>query len=295
MFQKVSRMQPCKICGKSDWCSFTFEYVICKRISSGSINEKLDRNGEQYWVHSVKSDVHQGTPSAILKARAVKNLALTKVVNQDILKLLNLASEDRDELHRRGLSDPQVETGQYRSFYSFSTRVLIARLLERYTFEELLQVPGFYAKSKTDLMMSKLDGLMIPIRAADGAITAFKIRRRYVQDGQNRFLLLSNHLGVSAGNELHVPIFPVNDSKTLRLTEGELKADIATVFSSVKTIGIPGVSSWRTAIPYVKESGCDHLILSFDSDLYENPRVRRALVEAYKAFKNITSVGIEKW
>ena len=39
----------------------------------------------------------------------------------------------------------------------------------------------------------------------------------------------------------------------MRITEGELKADIAYVASGVPTISFPGVDSWRVVVPVLRE------------------------------------------
>jgi integrase len=50
-------------------------------------------------------------------------------------------------------------------------------------------------------------------------------------------------------------LFPSATSITVRVTEGALKADIATDRSGVLTIGLPGVSVWRQAAKVLRELG----------------------------------------
>ena len=51
-----------------------------------------------------------------------------------------------------------------------------------------------------------------------------------------------NHGGAGAGAHVHVPVFD-GDCTIVRVTEGELKADVATVLSGILTLGLPGVTN----------------------------------------------------
>src|SRR5262245_8822996 len=53
---------------------------------------------------------------------------------------------------------------------------------------------------------------------------------------------------------------------TVRLTEGELKADIATALSGLPTVSAPGVGNWRRAVPVLRELGAETVLLAFDQD-----------------------------
>src|SRR5262249_13651611 len=67
---------------------------------------------------------------------------------------------------------------------------------------------------------------------------------------------------------------------TARLTEGWLKADIATLFSGILTVGLPGVASWRRGIAVLKELGVKTVRLCFDADCRTNATVAHHLAAA---------------
>jgi hypothetical protein len=52
----------------------------------------------------------------------------------------------------------------------------------------------------------------------------------------------------------------------VRLTEGELKADVATTLSGIPTLSAPGVGSWRLAVPVLKDLGARTVHVAFDQD-----------------------------
>ncbi|WP_374000317.1 hypothetical protein [Bdellovibrio bacteriovorus] len=297
MFQKVSRQRPCEICGKSDWCTYSNTYSLCRRTNTGHGKEKSDRNGDAYWVYrngdSPASNCHQSRSN--VPKRPLKCIQASSVVNQEITQILGLEKAHWGNLYNRGLRDEHIIQGEYRSINPQTLNLLLGKLSGKYPVETLLKVPGFWKDQDQKIRASQIFGMMIPVRDVKGRITAFKVRRDNVPQGENRFLLFSHKNGVSAGNELHIPIFSSENHDVIRVTEGELKADIATVLSSVKTIGIPGVSSWRSAIPFIKEYNYKRALLAFDSDIYDNKNVARAFVEAYENLKKIIKVEIEKW
>ena len=82
----------------------------------------------------------------------------------------------------------------------------------------------------------------------------------------------------------------------VRLTEGELKADISTVLSSILTIAIPGVSAWRLALPVLRELAPEKIALAFDADARKNYNVARALQNTAVALQTEGfDVELETW
>src|SRR5262249_50932324 len=124
--------------------------------------------------------------------------------------------------------------------------------------------------------------------------------RRDTIDKDSRYLYLSStrYKGPSPGSPVHVPLVATRpgtfgpkpgtiavptlptppSANTVRLTEGELKADVATALSGLLTISVPGASCWRPALPVLKELGCRTVRLAYDADVRTNPIVARALV-----------------
>ena len=73
-------------------------------------------------------------------------------------------------------------------------------------------------------------------------------------------------------------------TELIRVTEGELKADVATALSDIFTISVPGVGAWRTALPILRTLKPKEVRLAFDSDCIRNPNVARAIQSAASAF-----------
>lgn len=87
------------------------------------------------------------------------------------------------------------------------------------------------------------------------------------------------HGGPGPGAQVHVPLH-TGGRETVRITEGELKGDVATVLSRILTISIPGVGNWQTALPVLEALQPRQVLLAFDSDWRKNSHVALALAFA---------------
>ncbi|WP_209124385.1 DUF3854 domain-containing protein [Alkalihalobacillus sp. BA299] len=140
--------------------------------------------------------------------------------------------------------------------------------------------------------------------------------------GQRYFWLSSANKegGTGAGNPapVHVSV-PSEDLKewktstkrrarTVWLGEGPLKNDIAVdkivelydpeELEDIGTtiIGLPGVNSWRLALPYLKEMDVEIVNIAFDADAINNPYVKQHLFDCTKMLKSLGySANIVLW
>ena len=93
-----------------------------------------------------------------------------------------------------------------------------------------------------------------------------------------------------------VPVHTRTPGAPVRITEGELKADVATLLSGVLTLSVPGVSAWRRALPLLQQLGVTTVHLAFDADWRQNPHVARALAQATQAIVDAEyTVAVETW
>src|SRR5262249_39600400 len=102
--------------------------------------------------------------------------------------------------------------------------------------------------------------------------------------------------GPSPGAQVHVPLHDAPTSDTVRVTEGELKADVATVFSGILTVSVPGVAMWRKVLPVFEALQPQRVLLAFDADWRTNTHVERACGEASAALVGAGyRVAVESW
>ena len=80
------------------------------------------------------------------------------------------------------------------------------------------------------------EGLVIPVRQS-GQIVALKVRKHYETDGP-KYVYLSGDGGPSCGSPVHVPLGITGPVDTVRVTEGELKSDVAYAWTGLPTIRV---------------------------------------------------------
>ena len=220
--------------------------------------------------------------------------ALIVSVYERFLAHLELRQEDRGKLHKRGLSDREIDARGYRSFRALEDGTL-PQLLHKEFGEDLYLVPGFINKEGTPYMPVDIAGILVPVRNPSKQVVAIKSRR----EGDPKFLYLSSgKMGRSPGAPVHCPLNLKNvETDKVRLTEGEMKADVATALSPTFTLGVPGVSAWWKIPPVLKDLGVQSVLLSFDwPDVQGKKPVREQFRKCLDALTNDGfRVGVETW
>jgi hypothetical protein len=139
---------------------------------------------------------------------------------------------------------------------------------------------------------------VIPIRDEKRLIVACLIRVDETRDGGGKYRWLSappDSVGCGPGLCVHFP-FHDGPRDVVRITEGPLKADIATALSGTLTLGLPGVGAWKLALPALTRVGARRVLLAFDADARTNPNVARPLSRIATALEQAGyEVAIEIW
>src|SRR5262249_35092364 len=135
-------------------------------------------------------------------------------------------------------------------------RDAVRRLCEAGLEGVLPSVPGFVLKEQGEgppvWSLTGRGGILVPVRDVRRRIVGLKVRAD--DGGEPRYAYLSSkkHGGAGPGSPVHVPPFE-GGAGTVRVTEGELKADVATALGGVLTVGLPGVSAWRQAAGVLRD------------------------------------------
>src|SRR5262249_49586556 len=149
------------------------------------------------------------------------------------------------------------------------------------------QVPGFYVAERNGRhwwTLAGAAGLLIPVRDLDDHIVALKVRADAPGDSPKYTTISSaKYDGTSPVAKVHVPLQDAPTSDTVRLTEDELKADVATVCSGMLTVSVPGVAMWRKVLPVFEALQPQRVLLAFDADWRTNPHVTQALGQTASA------------
>ena len=300
---RVSKESPCPICKEPDWCSVSADGSVakCMRVEEGSFKRKADKNGAAYFLHRLENgrQAEGPAPTALDAEVPPAGLDLLHQVYSALLNRLKLTAPHRDNLRGRGLPDEAIDRNGYRTL-PVQGRTRIAKELRERFGDTLLQVPGFVVKEKSGqryITIAGAAGMLVPVRYLEGRIIALKVRRDDPGNGPKYFYVSSaNQGGRGPGSPVHVPLGIAIPAETVRLTEGELKSDVATVLSGIPTISAPGVSNWRPCLAVLKELVCKTVRLAFDMDARDKPQVGRALLACAEA---VTAEGLalelEQW
>jgi hypothetical protein len=272
-FINASPRNPCPVCGARKWCGFNSQIAFCMHESAGAIArvQYRDGSGRFGYVHSLTGEgCYQ--PAVFLVAPKVVELADIKSrdrVYRDFLAGLRLERQHREDLFRRGFISEQIDSKGYRSVPGLTTSLaVIQRLLDMG--RRLDGIPGFYlAQGRRRSYWTHLrpSGYLIPVRDIEGRIQALQIHRDR-DDGGGKYLMFSS--GSLGGANSHTPAHvarPVvlNDHRVW-ITEGPIKADIASDRLGAVVIGAIGVDGWPQAIPALQELGARSVVLAFDAD-----------------------------
>ena len=301
-FTEVSKERPCPTCKRDHFCLThnSGKFGLCSKESAGS--RKTTKGG--MFVHVYESPLIglPGPPVAPPANGKAVTLAPPEILNEvykALLGRLTLNAHHINNLLNRGLTEAVIWAGLYKSHPGPGRRELARRLFERFG-DKLLSVPGFAwtgDKTRRVLTINGLEGTLVPVRNLEGLIVALKIRRDGEGSGPKyTFLTGAKSGGVSPGAPPHAPLGTPLGAETVRITEGELKADGAFLLSGLPTLSFPGANSWHAVLPMLKAMGCKIVRVAFDSDAKEKKQVAfhlRACVRGLRQHGFV--VELERW
>lgn len=295
-FVKAKPWRPCPICGKGDWCGFNSFIASCMRIEEGSFKTVIQMNGKPaylHWLEPGRVTLPVITESEMLLAVQTASVERRDRVYRDFLNLLYLHPRHMEDLTRRGLTEEEIKKN-YRSIPETEMPWTICKYLIELG-HDLTGIPGFY-KAKgwhggTYWTFDRQPGYFIPVRDQKGRIQA--LQRRMDDPRGGKYKLFSGHKnqgGCSCGTPAHVAIPTEIKDFRVWITEGPLKADIASKYLGAVVIGASSADTWRPAIEILESKFPNQEIVeAFDQDKHTNSHVkmacenfRRALTKAGK-------------
>jgi len=289
-WRTATKKRPCYICGKPDWCSRnrSGDVAICRRPKGSSKTTKIDSSGAEYSVHRKEGTKTTGNYTHNKKPeykspRKAEDWILN-LVYRNFLDGLALDGRALTQMHQRGLMPDDINAGLYKYLPEFLKKnnynitLLLQKLENIFGIETLLQVPGFYLNTNKRISLTTHDQILIPVRNQHNQIISLKCRLPYDSETgipKYTYFTSSKHNGPSSGAYVHFPVFGKwnKSHQNLIITEGELKADLASIYFDDPCISIPGVSSWRRSIPEIDRIKPEKVVIAFDMDKSTNPNV----------------------
>jgi putative DNA primase/helicase len=289
-WRRVSPSHPCAICERADWCGYTEDGLRarCMRNAShhvyGSGQETVGDDGATGWTYRLGPDPGEWEEPQFGLADGRGKLADPDTLHRvysELLRHLPLTDRHAGDLRRRGLSDEQISGRGYRTLgkgRATALRELIRAGLERH----LPLIPGCFVQEQEEgkryWTLAGRGGLVVPVRDVQGRIVALLVRADEPgKGGKYTYLSSKRRGGAGPGSPTHFPLYD-GDRGRLRVTEGGLKADVATALSGTFTLGLPGVAVWRRVAEVLAELRAKTAVLAFDADARTNPTVAQALL-----------------
>lgn len=215
--------------------------------------------------------------------------------NSDMLSLLTLSAEHRENLRERGLSDDRIDQNQYRSMpQTPEGRKLLASLL-RGTGHDLQGIPGFRT-SYGEWTLSGPNGFLIPVRDKDGLIQGMKIRLDEGEPGRKYRWLSSRNAPNGTRSYSWTHVTGSTASKRAYITEGPLKGDVASYLDNdALFVCIGGVFALHGLKDTLISLGLTEVVEAMDMDQMTNPQVRRAIQAIRREVQSIRGIRYSKY
>jgi len=277
--QRTKRSHPCPICGEGNQkCAYNSTVAICVNISS-----ERECNGDkafiQAWIHPIDGSIVVPKREQYPEHRCQNREALDKVYRA-FLKMLILEPRHITMFRELGVPLKMVIDGQYKTVPTFKTRWLYAKRLRELGFS-LEGIPGFFqaeGKHGRFWTFAAQDGYFIPVTDVDGFIIRLRIRLDHPQIKDNGkvegkvkwFASPDRYNGTPSGVVCHVAR---GDDTLVWITEGEKKADVIRYLTGQTCISVPGVGTYRLAIPILRKLMPMGVKLAYDMDKRVNPDV----------------------
>ena len=192
-----------------------------------------------------------------------RDVDLLHDVYTHIITFLGLHASHVAELELRGMGQSFAMELGYRSLLTNFDQDNLLRSLQNIYGDKLVSIPGFKpSPTHVGKFVFAIDpkGMVLPIRGLNNKIISLKTRRSY----SPKYIIWSTTKGPSAGTPVHCPLNRLDDLNTIRITEGEIKSDIAYKLSGTYTISIPGVNAWPSSLPIIQALSPRRVLLSFD-------------------------------
>jgi hypothetical protein len=303
-YKRVSRKRLCRICNKSDWCSYTQDEKIsfCARVIEGST--RVSRTGWGVFYHEKSLFPLESFPFPRRPPPKKAELAPLEIRDFAYRKLIELAPamsskeiiEGPKGLRARKILDFEnygalPQTQSERRDLAREIRRLVNLKFADYVRRQksaIIGLPGFWLdkSGKVQLWQEKdysRPMMLIPYRSSNGLIQACQIRFmcwNLVNDAV-RYVWLSapeKSGGLSCGSPLHFASYSAfcPPFKPILITEGALKSETVKLFmKDYDVLASAGITASHSEI--VVATPLREIFIAFDSDYYENFHVARAL------------------
>lgn len=247
-WRRVTRKDPCPICGRTGWCAVSANGEVCLCMREPSDWPATGGMGGHFHrlTPETRPVVARATPRP---RRTAFDLEERATVSDWIISQLTLERGHWAHLRspQRHLDDLQVVRRRYRSWPDREVRARLALHAFGEFGSAMYRYPGFYVDRTDHPMFAGPSGLLLPVAGAPNQVKAFQIRPDDPSCGKRIWLSSSGRRrGTSSGAPAHFsfPRFTL-DPFTAYVVEGVLSADICSDILGAVCVGLAGKTNWR--------------------------------------------------
>ena len=229
---------------------------------------------------------------ADVKQNPIASVNIRNVVYRELLKNLSLSEKHYLNLKNRGLSGTDIKRNGYKT-------LPFDKAFKRKTCDELISqgltlkgIPGFYTDRYNywTFWTPQGGGFLVPVIDYLGRVQGCQIRKD--ETSKSKYPWFSSSYmenGTQMDGCIHVHWNTVHSISKIVITEGPLKATIASILSNTTFVAVPGVSAlhdlprvlcYMIATKTKKISSMKKnikLYIAYDMDKRSNPAVAKAL------------------
>ena len=267
-----------------------------------TLHAKLKGVDNQTAYSSLKR-LHAGLPDD-LKSKYVKQtvkedeiipapIEILNDVYTELLRELPLSKRHRANLRKRGLTDEEITCLGYKSLPVCGLKNYAIKPIEKGCeyMKENWGIPGFYDINCEPKIVKMHNGILIPVKDPNRRISGFQIRFDDPIEKPKNGKEYPKYIWFTSGdkktgcrasgvNNIHFAGDWSTVPKKINLTEGVLKADIASIVSGKPFIGVTGVNNLSQLpkwLNYLKKKGAKHVNIAYDRDYKTKPTVQKGV------------------
>ncbi len=329
---EATPQNPCPICGKDHRCKIADGAARCFRSAKPPVGWQVKRrhaDGGATFIRDTgdaprsrqrpRSSAAKApnadanvSPSVVIAGPMIADAptpatsATPATLDRAYTALLNrlpLSDKHREQLWGRGLTDNEIDRRRYRTKPAGNCAKICGEICAELGEAIYRATPGFINCGKHQL--ATYAGLVVPVRDVAHGIIALQLRLDVpTASGKYRYFTSRSKVtpeAPSPGAPIHVSLGTdaaavVAAGGVIRITEGSLKADVATSLSRRPTFSVPGVGLWRSAIDVLRTLRARTALVAFDVDASVNPDVARHLLACVNGLvEEGFAVELERW
>ena len=226
----------------------------------------------------------------VIKEYPLADIDMRDATYQALLNKLSLASDHKENLLARGLSEQAITEKCYRTTPVVGWRTIAKQLQDEGLY--LSGVPGFYKDSTDQWTLVKMKrGILIPVRNVQGRIQGLQLRLDNTKRRKFRWLSSCDKQdGCKAEGWTHLA-GEIRDE--ILIIEGPIKADVVNHLTGLTVLSIPGVNSLtqlQSTLVELMSLGVKRVMTCLDMDLLKNCYVQNG----YRVLLNmLDNMGLE--